>query len=269
MKNESPRPPAEDRVREELRGLPTPAPDLSYRARLREAFAGGTIESSARSSPLGRPTPWVRAATVPLAAAAALLVALALDRPPEWRLDGASGLGLVVVDGRPIPVSDHAALAAVMRSGAEVSTPAGVQLDLRLPGVALMQITPSTTTRIPNAPGRWLGRSMGARFSAGEVRLSTGPGFRGARLRLTTPETTIEVTGTTIAAIRDSTGSCVCVFEGAARMIAGGTSDGVVEAGTRRFEFNDGRPPRVEPIPPDELMKLTMLRDLAATHLAR
>jgi hypothetical protein len=52
-------------------------------------------------------------------------------------------------------------------------------------------------------------------------------------------------------------------------MIARGTSDGVVEAGTRRFVFNDGRPPRVEPIPPDELMKLTMLRDLAATHLAR
>src|SRR5687768_1619740 len=65
--------------------------------------------------------------------------------------------------------------------------------------------------RLPRSFGR---RGAVSEFVSGETRVTSGAGFGGARLRFRTPEAHVEVTGTTLAVIRDSVATCVCVFEG-------------------------------------------------------
>ena len=263
MSHESLRP-DEKAARDAVRGLPPPQADAAYRDRLRRSFGSGTIESRVRPSRI-RPIVW----GAPLAAAAAIVLAVVLNQGPRWELDGVSGSGSVAVDGRDLAVSERDAIGRAVRSGTRIRTSGDVQIDLRLPGMMALQIPPGSEAVIPTAPGRWFARTSLGEVTAGEVRFTTGPGLRGARLRISTPEAWIDVSGTTFAVIREPIGSCVCVLEGEVRMSSRTAREEVVRAGTRRYLFTDGRPPLVEPIRSMEVMKLTMLRDQAATQLGR
>jgi ferric-dicitrate binding protein FerR (iron transport regulator) len=203
------------------------------------------------------------------AAAAAALVIIWLFNPgPAWRISAVTGTGMARIDGAPVSLLDRGTLADRLRPGAEVVLPADAQLDLELPGLALMQITGGTRAVLPGSPGRWLGRALTASLGSGEIRIATGPGFAGTRMSVATPEMRAVVTGTTLAVLRDSSASCVCVLEGRVTQTAGGAAD-TVGAGFRRSVFRDGGRPLLEPIRPMETMKLGMLRDLAEHALAR
>lgn len=247
--------PAAARARDQVRGLASPAPEPAFRARLGEAFVRGTIRSSA-------PPPRLRIAPDALrwgavAAAAALVAAIVFTaRAPRWELTSLAGTGVAVVDGLPVPLTSVESLARHLKPGARVRIPDGASVEIASAGLMAMELTPGTDVTIPRLPSApWTSRTS-AELRSGEVRITTGARFAGARLSLTTPEAAIEVTGTTLAVICDPEGTCVCVYEGRVRVgpRAGAMAD--VGRGTLRFVFNDARPPKVAPMRETERMKL-------------
>lgn len=254
---------AERRARDAVRSLGAAAPDPAWRERLRREFVSGAIEPPVRAS---RPVsitghPAFRWLAAPVAAAALFAVASVLNQGPAWRLVAFEGDGIAVVDGRPVPATDAAALERLMRPGARVRVPEGTALEVAGGGALAIQVTPGTEVVLPRAPGRWWGRAVRSDLLHGEIRVTSGPGFRGARLAVVTPEARVEITGTTLAVICEPAGTCVCVLEGRVMV---GPKDGAlepVEHGMRRFVFKDGRPVEVAPMRDMERVKLGMFRD--------
>jgi ferric-dicitrate binding protein FerR (iron transport regulator) len=257
----------EARARERVRELPAPAADPAVRARLRRGFVAGTLAPSGiRAVPADPGARTRRGPTrlrwlAPLAAAAVLLVVLALNQPPAWRLAGVSGEGSVTIDGRRVAAVDHGALRRRLRPGARIVTGDDVELTLRGGGAMTLVAIPRTEFELPALPRRWLDRTGRGRVLMGEIRGVTGAAFSGT-LNILTPEAHVQVTGTTFAVIRDSTGSCVCVLEGHVRIGPVGGELRAVGAERRRLIHRDGTV-HEEPIPPPERMKLGMLRDQA------
>jgi hypothetical protein len=178
------------------------------------------------------------------------------------------GEGIAVVDGRGIPMNHREELALALRPGARVIVPAGCQIEITNPGNLVVQMTSGTEAEVPRAPSRWFRRTVSGEITTGQWRITTGAGFRGARLMVKTPEAGVEVTGTTLAVIREPHGTCVCVLEGGVRV---GRHDGeraTIEAGYRRFMFVDGRDESDE-MRPDERMKLGMLKEAKAQEMTR
>jgi hypothetical protein len=166
-----------------------------------------------------------------------------------------------------VPVGDRQDLERLMKPGVRLRVPEGVQMVLMARGAMVMQATPGTDVTLPKPPGRWFGRSSQGEVRAGEVRLTTGPRFRGARLALTTPEAQVHVTGTTLAVICDPEGTCVCVLEGHVMV---GRREGPmagVDGGRRRFVYNDDREPEAAEMRPVEAEQLALLRQQSAPML--
>lgn len=254
-----------DALRARLGRMPRRPAPAAFHAGLRSQFVRDAIPAP---SSRRRLRPIVVAGAFSTAAAAALLAVAILGRGPAWELASVSGSGVARIGGAEVPLSAPDLVARRLRAGAEVVLPADAQIDLRLPGIALLQITGGTRTVVPGRPGGWLARSIATSLASGELRLSTGPGFAGRRLTVVTPEVRVLVEGTTLAVLRDQDASCVCVFEGRVAMAGAGATD-TVRAGTRRSVFRNGGPPLLEPIRPMEAMKLGMLRDQADRMLAR
>jgi len=250
-----------------LSRLPRRAANREFRDRLRSQFVRDAIPGRVRSEPhTWWSTRWGMTVMAASSVAAILAFAWLLNTGPAWELTGSSGRGMVQIDGRPTPLEAPAEIARRLHSGAHVLLPADAQLDLKLPGIAVIQLVGGSRATLPGRPGRWFARSMVASLDAGEIRISTGPAYRGTRLDIVTPEARAIVTGTTLAVLRQADASCVCVLEGRVSMIHDGSS-ATVYAGFRRSVFRDGSAPRVEPIRPMETMKLTMLRTQAKQAL--
>lgn len=242
---------------------PDTAPDAVWRARLREQFIADTIPVRRAPTRLRAAAP---AAIAALAAAAAFVVFALLPAGPEWRLLASAGDGALTIDGRRMLVSDTTAIAAALHAGADLELPPQAQLEVVLPGAVLMQIPGGTHASIPSRPGRWFHRELNASLDRGEVRFTTGSTFHGARLTIATREARAVVTGTTLAVLRASDSTCVCVFDGSVVVHTAATVD-TVHAGTRRSMFATGLPAHVEPIRAMETMKLSMLHKRAAAVL--
>jgi ferric-dicitrate binding protein FerR (iron transport regulator) len=281
MKNPAMEPldPAQERAREALDRMPAAPPDPDFRATLRAEVATGRFRERGTGRPLEDAlrrragprgvlgSPAVRWAGVPLAFAALLMMVSALNRAPDWSVSAASGLGIAVVDGQPIPMNHTAELARALQAGARVRVPEGSEIELMGPGQMLIQLTSGTDFVVPPTPGRWWRRSVSAEVRAGELRITTGPHFHGARLTLTTPAARVEVTGTTLAVICDPEGTCVCVLEGRVRV---GPLDGAladVEGGHLRFIYSDGREPKVAGMREVEATRLGEMRSNRAPLL--
>ena len=252
-----------------LRRIPRRGAPSEFRARLRGQFVRDEIpERLPHERVVGR-HPVLRAVAVLGGIAAALMLVVGpLNFGPAWKLTAATGTGTATIDGHRVPLGEPAALAHRLHPGAEVVLPPEAQLELELPGIAVLQITGGTRATVPGPRGRWFGRSVSASLTSGELRVSTGPAFAGTRLTVNTPQARAVVTGTTLAVLCNRDTSCVCVFEGRVAMIAGVGSD-TVRAGFRRTVFPDSRQPLLEPIRPMEAMKLGMLREAAHRTLGR
>lgn len=238
--------PDEQRARDAVRSLDRPRPAPEFRARLREQFTSGTLESAAPA--LIYRIPWHRHAltrwgAVAVSAAAAVLIVALLNRAPAWTLEAVRGQGIVLIDGSPVPAVHGEELARRLRSGAFVQLPAGVELEIASRGQIAVQLTAGTHASVPSAPGRWFARRASGEVRSGEIRVTTGAGFRGAELAIETPEARVEVHGTTFAVICEPAGTCVCVMEGELAVgTRGGQGMTKVPAGRRRYVFADGRP---------------------------
>ncbi len=269
-----PHSPAEERARTAVRELELPPADPALRARLRQQFVSGAWERPEGARARVLPLPWTRRAAprwLAAAAAAAALVAtvFALDQGPGWVLLETSGVGIVIVDGVPVPLEHREELARALRPGVRVRVPDGATLDIANPGNLAVQLTGGTDATVPGAPGRWFGRRIQAGIESGELRITTGPRFAGARLAISSPEAEIEVKGTTLAVIREPGGTCVCVHDGVVKVGEKGGPMVDVTQGRRRFVFNDGRDPELAEIRETEVDKLGEFRDQRSEWLSR
>ena len=269
--------PAEARAREAVRSLSRPQADSAFRARLKREFEAGSITSpyarrgrrSSEQAPswesgMGRVVRgrWARWAPLAWAAAAAFLImsVIGLNRGPRWEVSGVTGAGIAVVDDRPIPLEHREQLLQALHPGARIQVPIGAELEVTAPGDLMIQATAGSEMVLPKSPGRWFGRQAVAEIRRGELRITTGSGFHGARLAVITPEARVEVTGTTLAVICEPRGTCVCVFEG--RVLVGARSGTMepVTSGRRRYVFKDGRPPEMAEMRGAEREKLGTFR---------
>jgi hypothetical protein len=181
---------------------------------------------------------------------------------PRWQLVSSRGAGEVVVDGVPVSISDMNGLERRLKHGARLRLPNEGQIELAIPGQVALQVAPGTDDTRPAAAGRWFGRGTRASVAHGEVRITTGKAFYGARLAVETPEAMVQVTGTTLAVICEPTGTCVCVLEGSVRVAAQAGGAGVpVSEGHRRYVFNDARAPESAEIRPTEIGALQEFRE--------
>lgn len=262
-------------ARNVLRGSPPPPADPAYRARLKESFVLGAIEHPAAGpaehmeglpAVISLPRRRQSALWTGVAAAAAVLIAVltgVLNQGPRWTITAAHGEGAVRFDGVPVSLSDAAMIGRRVDSGVQIEVPPGGDVDLRADGVIAMQLTGGTDLTVPPSPPRWFGRRSELHVREGEIRVTTGPPFRGARLDVMTPDAAVEVTGTTFAVILEPTGTCVCVFEGTVHVgLRDKAAMEAVPGGQRRFVFRDGRDPVSDSMRDVERTKLAMFREI-------
>jgi hypothetical protein len=242
---------AEELARGALSALAAAPADPAFRATLRREFVTGefaprTARVASVPARVALPGSRVRRAVwyaVPAALAATLIAVSLLNRAPALTVSSASGEGVAVIGGIPVPMNHVDELERMVRPGVRIRIPDGTALEVEAKGVLAIQVTPGTDVVLPRAPGRWFGRVTHAEVTTGELRITTGNRFHGARLAIETPEARVEVRGTTLAVICEPQGTCVCVFEGAVRV---GEKDGPmtdVTEGNRRYVFHDGRAP--------------------------
>ncbi|MDM7914293.1 MAG: FecR domain-containing protein [Candidatus Eisenbacteria bacterium] len=162
-------------------------------------------------------------------------------------------------------LSDRSTLGKLLTGGARVDLADSVLVTIASAENVYLQILPGTQMDIPPAPGRWFGRDVHASIATGEVRITTGPRFPGARLTVETPEVAVVVSGTTVAVIRPPFGTCVCVLEGTVEVsVLGSGSSERVPAG-RRFTFHtDGNEIDRGEMLPEERVRLGTLQSLCA-----
>lgn len=292
MSREYKRPMTEEEraARELLRSLPDVKADADFRARLRARFQQPApaedrpetdrmqarrpaqrpaLRRAARSLPAAkvppgkRPRPshrverWI-VAGVSLAAAVLLVVALLRGSPADDWTVRADATATLTIDGAPHPVAgldpDRLRPGARVRSGDhEVVLQAGREM--------VWVLTPHTEATLPvrSGPSREVAESA---VHEGELRITTGPDYR-LRLRIETQEAVVEVAGTTLAVIRNATGTCLCVYEGTVRMDHRGDADPPrdVPAGKRWVIQADGTSLPFADLEGGESMKLQMLHD--------
>ena len=254
--------PEERRAAELVRELPRPAPDPAYRARLKRTFMAAEMAPARVVGHIGPAEPEEHRSSwatllVPAAAGVLVVAGLLLNRGPGWQVLGVTGGGTAEVNGHAVALSNASALARAVENGAHVRLPDGASMTVAAPGRLAVEITPGSDAELTAPPSRWLGRIASARLMSGELRITTGERFHGARLAVRTPEAMVEVTGTTLAVIREPTGTCVCVMDGTVRVGAmRGGAMVPVPAGARRYVFVDGRPPEQAAMRPIERVKL-------------
>jgi ferric-dicitrate binding protein FerR (iron transport regulator) len=268
MSEREKRTPDERAVQERVRALPTAAPSVEFRARLRDEFISGTIPERRSTRRRARTLPFAEVG-IALAAAAVLVgLFLKINRGPAWQFVAASGDGRVHVGERGFAASEASStLPGLLRPGVSIHLEGETQLDLLSPGTLAIQMAPGSNLTIPAPPGRWLGRSTTGRVDGGEVRFVTGPGFAGAHLTIEAPSARIHATGTTFAVISSPDSTCVCVLEGEVSMEGDDGSSEIVEAGMRRTIFAHRDEVLDEEIFPMERMKLEMLRQQTKSGL--
>lgn len=265
--------PSAERARAAMHAAPPELPDPAFRERLKRDFVSGAIQVTKGRKritvhlplPRRRP-PMIAWAAASLAAAAALVFVLGtMNRGPSWWVTAARGEGTVRIEGQTVALSDRDTMRRLLVPGAEVEVSENAELDLCMNGVLALQLTPGTRMTLPPPPGRWFGRQTELYARDGELRVTTGPQFKGTRLAIMSPVAAVEVTGTTLAVIIEETGTCVCVYEGKAmvgRLQSGAGADmRPVPGGSRRFVYKDERPPESREIRADEKVKLAEFRE--------
>ena len=264
-------------------------PRAEFRARLRNGFIAGELPESVTArelrvvppsgatttprsaSPRPRPRPAGRRwrSLAPLAAAAALLIVMALDRAPAWHVTAVNGDGVAVIDQQPIPLTHGDQLSAALHPGARVRVPDGAEIEIMAGRALAVRMLSGTDAIVPPAPSRWLKRHVTARIDHGQWRITTGPAFAGAQLEIETPHADVMVTGTTLSVICEPQGTCVCVFEGHVRVGHTPSDLVMVEHGHLRYMWADGGEPKSADIRPVEEQELGRFRREMQARLDR
>jgi ferric-dicitrate binding protein FerR (iron transport regulator) len=261
-------------------GPPAAPADPAFRARLGQAFASGALDpesapgAPARSIHARRPgsrfDARLRLLTAAAAALAVVAAAWAFNPGPQWRVAALQQAhGNIVIDGEPVPADDFESVNDALLPGATIEWNGDGDLELVSRGQLALAIMPGTRMRLPAPPPRWFARASAGRVESGEIRLTSGTRFHGARLTIATQEASVLMTGTTLAVIEEPMGTCVCVLEGRVRVMAGTRDMGMVPGGQRQVVFADGRAPERAGMRPIERVKLGEMRAAMAPMLEK
>jgi len=273
----------ETRGLQAARALPMASADPAFRARLGAAFASGAIDpehAAAEAAPGARPVHARRPGSrfsrrlVALTAAVALVLvgaaAWAFNPGPRWQVaEGQRAHGNVLIDGEPVPADDIASVDDALLPGSTIEWNGDGDLELVSRGQLALAIVPGTRMSLPAPPPRWFARASGGRVDSGEIRLTSGARFHGARLTIATPQASVTMTGTTLAVIQEPMGTCVCVLEGSVHVTAGTQDMGMVPGGQRQVVYADGRAPERAEMRPVERVKLGEMRTAMAPVLEK
>ena len=222
-----------------VRDLPAAQADPAFRDRLRSAFVSGEFDAPSDRAPARRGLQWWMW-FVPATAAAVVIALIMLSGGPALRVLETAGSGYVRIDGTPVQLEDRGKIGDSLRPGARIVMAKGATLDLVADGVVLYEITSGTRMTLPETPGRWFGRAVTCSLFVGEIRVKTGTQFRGASLRVFTPDGIVDVTGTLLSIQCDAGGTCVCVLEGTARVGVDEADLEPVPPGSRKIMLKDG-----------------------------
>jgi hypothetical protein len=243
----------EKRISDLIQSLPRAEADAGFRDRLKADFVAGRLEQIPDTGPRrpGKRRGWLRV-LIPVAAAIAVTIGLVFNGGPTLELSDITGDGSVTVDGKVFQTTDREGIAGAIRPGASVALSEGVDIDLVYEQTAVFQLSSAAAT-IPRSPGKWFGKSIESRVEIGELRILTGPGFKGSKMSIETPEGQIVITGTLVSVFRDGEVTCVCVHQGTAAVgiDAGDMQD--IPAGKRKVMYADGTPPIVTDIAPPHM----------------
>ena len=265
----------EQRAQAALEALPRAEPDPAFRARQKEAFVAGAYAAEERPVAARRPGPrTMRRAFFALAGAAAALlligVTTVMNAGPRWQVSRVQAAhGNVLVNDEPVPADDVASLNEVLAPGAVIEWNGNGDLELVSQGQLALGIAPGTKMTLPAPPPRWFARSARGSIETGTIRLAAGRRFHGARVTIGTPEATVEMTGTMLSVIHEPSVTCVCVFVGSVRVMAGTHDMGMVPAGQRQTVFADGRAPERAEMRPGERVKLGEMKEGIRAELER
>jgi ferric-dicitrate binding protein FerR (iron transport regulator) len=251
-----------------LEALPRAEPDPAFRARQKQAFV------AAVERPVLARRPNTRRAFFALASAAAVLAVIGgvvvMNPGPRWQVAAAQKAhGNVMVNDEPIPADDPESLNTALVPGAVIEWNGDGDLELVSTRELALGIAPGTKMTLPAPPPRWFARTSRGAIETGTIRLASGKRFHGARMTITTPEATVEMTGTMLSVIHEPMGTCVCVFEGAVRVMAGTHDMGMVPAGQRQVVFADGSAPIRAEMRPTERVKLGEMKEDLRAELER
>jgi len=216
----------------------------------------------------------MRRAFFALAGAAAALLAIGvttvMNAGPRWKVAGAQAAhGNVMINDEPVPADDVASLNEALVPGAVIEWNGNGDLELVSTRELALGIAPGTKMTLPAPPPRWFARTSRGAIETGTIRLASGKRFHGARVTIATPEATVEMTGTMLSVIHEPMGTCVCVFEGAVRVMAGTHDMGMVPAGQRQVVFADGSAPIRAEMRPTERAKLGEMKEGLRAELER
>ncbi|MCB9462905.1 MAG: hypothetical protein H6682_04390 [Candidatus Eisenbacteria bacterium] len=210
-----------------------------------------------------KPRPSWRFWLVPAVAAAAVLL-LYFVRPTPPVVSGldvaAQGNGTLRVGTRDFPIAEVEQYASLLEPGTKILVQGDmsaeihmtVEDDFRLVAIAGAEFT----VPYPAKKGR-----NSFLVDMGEVRVATLPGIDGEAIEIGAPGTRVDVMGTTLAVIADTSSTCVCLLEGTAMMKMKNGDMHHLEEGMRTIMHMDPETPdETAPIFGNERMKLEMLR---------
>jgi hypothetical protein len=256
-----PRDPELERV---LAQSPRPSASPAFRARLKEQFLAGTAATAApvmvpsRTRAFPFVWPFVLAASV----AFILYYVISNDANVRWRVAGTDGSGEYVIDGRRVHSSDAARLLDLIQTAHEIET-FDVGLRLQLADDLLLELAPKTRVsqmRFPPA------QTYSIFANAGSVRIATGPGFSGNKLRVMSDDMETAVIGTTFGLDVLAGGSCLCCVDGTVKCDprdGGGMKP--IEAGKMCFAPHAGKKPHWGTIVAEHSEPLERLKTLATS----
>lgn len=239
-----------------LGSLPPPQARPGFRSDLRSRFVHADAEPAAlpdATAPRRRAaeprSPLARRLPLWLGLAAASVAAFFLIRgeaapPPGWEVLDQSYGELVYVNGSQHSPEWETDLQTALREGGRVRTTATSGLHLRFGDDLALFIGPESRVVLPRSPSGGDAPRFDLLTESGHLSVATGPDFAGSTLQVFTPDTEVEVVGTSFAVDVDDKGTCVCCRSGTVRvrpLASAADEDQPVEAGNVGFVFPDGR----------------------------
>jgi hypothetical protein len=227
-----------------------------FAERLRREFVAGELSDRpdatiASSPPARRWIPWAIAAGI-------LLVVLPFLLPtrgpgPAWTVIDPPAGGSLQVDGKLIPFSEDAALAAALEGALRIET-SEAPIRLRLRERLVLELAAGSSLRVESTDTEVLGSPspIQLELERGSLAVVTSPGFEGSRLEILTAQGAVAVTGTAFAVdVVPGMGTCVCCSSGSivVRSRLGEAPAATVSGGANAFVFTDGKLRTGDPVP--------------------
>lgn len=253
-----------------LGDLPRPAASAAFRARSREQFLAVDGAREAQVAPSGprqvpvrtRAFPFVWPLVIAASIAFVLFFVMSRDSRSRWSVVETAAGAHYKIDELPVDDRDPARLLDLLQTARQIET-ADAGLVVRLSDQFLVELGPHTKVSGMSFPAAGM---YSIRAESGSLRVCTGPGFSGNRLRILTDHMESSVVGTVFGLDVEAAGTCLCCAQGVVKCDprdGGGSKP--VEAGQMCFAYPTGKAAARGAAVEEHLEPLRRLQERAAT----